>query len=245
MNFTYNQAINMIWYFYDKTINNGNKIITDKKMGEIFYIIEKLKNNNINKIELYDLLGIYKSELYDSSEAIILKQKKYIYKIIFSSCRENELKDCEDFENEIKYYLLKVIYRNCLNNYRQMIKYINLTVNNYFKKYLRLYRVYNYNISLNSVFIDNRDEKSIMDFIPNPEKLCEENNAVNIELLNALSSLSSDDLKFVILKYQEKYTDKDLALHFNLSLDEVKEKDIKLLYLLQKKENVKILTKKM
>ena len=87
MDFSYNQAINMIWYFSDKKTNDDYRTITDKKIKDIFSLINNLKNPNIDieKFELYDLIGLYKSKLYDSRNEILLRQKKYIYKTIFSS----------------------------------------------------------------------------------------------------------------------------------------------------------------
>lgn len=58
----------MIWYFYDGKTNNDYKIITNHKISDVFLLIDKLKKSDVNmeKFELYDLIGIYKSELYDS-----------------------------------------------------------------------------------------------------------------------------------------------------------------------------------
>lgn len=134
MDFSYNQAINMIWYFSDKKTGNDYKMITDKKIKDIFTLIDNLKNSkkDIEQFELYDLIGIYKSELYDSRNEILLRQKKYIYKTLHSLCNGYEIKvnnsNYEDFESEIKYYLLMVINRTNLNIYGQIIKYMDLTV---------------------------------------------------------------------------------------------------------------------
>ena len=85
MDFSYNQAVNMIWYFSDKTINNNYKIITDKKIEAIFNLIHNLKNSivDIEQLELFDLIGIYKSELYDSRSEILLRQKNTFQKQYF------------------------------------------------------------------------------------------------------------------------------------------------------------------
>ncbi len=78
---------------------------------------------------------------------ILLRQKKYIYKTLHSLCNGYEIKanksNYEDFESEIKYYLLMVINRTNLNIYGQMIKYMDLTVKGYFRTYLKKYRKQN------------------------------------------------------------------------------------------------------
>ena len=82
MDFSYNQAINMIWYFSDKKTSNNYKMINDKKIKDIFILVDNLRSSNkdIEQFELYDLIGIYKSELYDSRSEILLRQKRYIIK---------------------------------------------------------------------------------------------------------------------------------------------------------------------
>ena len=46
-----------------------------------------------------------------------------------------------------------------------------------------------------------------------------------------------------MLKYQENYSDDELISHFNLTLDEVKQKEIEILSLLKNNDNVKVLRK--
>ena len=255
MNFSYNQAINMIWYFSDKKTNNDYKVITDKRIKDVFSFIDNLKKSNmdIEKIELYDLIGIYKSELYDSRNEILQRQKRYIYKTIFSLCRSYEINvnssNYEDFESEIKYYLLMVINRTNLNIYGQIIKYMDLTVKGYFRTYLRKYKKQNNNLSLNDAkYISDKGtikEKSRMDYIANPNNSYEEmkNQAFSSDMLQVLLTLSPEDLSLVMLKYQENYSNDDLANYFNLTTDEINQKEMEILSSLKKNEMVKLMRK--
>lgn len=255
MDFSYNQAINMIWYFSDKKTSNDYKIITDKKIKDIFTLIDNLKNSkkDIEQFELYDLIGIYKSELYDSRNEILLRQKKYIYKTLHSLCNGYEIKfnnsNYEDFESEIKYYLLMVINRTNLNIYGQMIKYMDLTVKGYFRTYLKKYRKQNNSLSLDDAKYSSdkgtRKEKSRIDYISDPNNPYEttENTSFSSDMMKVLSSLSPEDLSLVMLKYQENYSDEDLSNHFNLTLDEIKQKEIEILSLLKNDDGVKVLRK--
>ena len=141
MDFDYNQAINMIWYFFDKNDINGNKVISIEKIKYLFKIIDCLKNsNNLDDVDYYDLIGIYKSKLYDTRNDILTKQKNYIYNVIFSLCYEYNIKvnkrNFEEFSSEVTYYLLIVINRTYLNNEGQMIKYMDLTIKGYFRTFL-------------------------------------------------------------------------------------------------------------
>ena len=255
MDFSYNQAINMIWYFSDKKTSNDYKMITDKKIKDIFTLIDNLKNSkkDIEQFELYDLIGIYKSELYDSRNEILLRQKKYIYKTLHSLCNGYEIKvnnsNYEDFESEIKYYLLMVINRTNLNIYEQMIKYMDLTVKGYFRTYLKKYRKQNNSLSLDDAKYSSdkgtRKEKSRIDYISDPNNPYEtaENTSFSSDMMKVLSSLSPEDLSLIMLKYQENYSDEDLSNHFNLTLDEIKQKEIEILSLLKNDDGVKVLRK--
>lgn len=255
MDFSYNQAINMIWYFFDKKNNDDYKMITDKKIKDIFSLIDNLKNSNMNieEFELYDLIGIYKSELYDSRNEILLRQKRYIYKTIFSLCRNYEIKvnssNYEDFESEIKYYLLVVINRTNLNICGQIIKYMDLTVKGYFRTYLKKYRKQNNILSLDDAKYSSdkgtRREKSRVDYIADPDNPYEktENTSFSSDMMQVLSTLPPEDLSLIMLKYQENYIDDDLANHFNLTIDEIRQKEIAILSLLKNNDSVKIMRK--
>ena len=255
MDFSYNQAINMIWYFSDKKTNNDYKIITDKKIKDIFSLIDNLKNSNMN-IEnfcLYDLIGIYKSELYDSRNEILLRQKRYICKTIFSLCRNYEVKvnssNYEDFESEIKYYLLMVINRTNLNIYGQIIKYMDLTVKGYFRTYLKKYKKQNDTLSLNDAKYSRdkgtKKEKSKIDYIADPDNPYKkaENTSFSSDMMQVLATLSPEDLSLIMLKYQENYNDDDLANHFNLTIDEIRQKEIEILSLLKNNNKIKVMKK--
>ena len=255
MDFTYNQAINMIWYFSDKTLNNDYKIISDNKIEYIFNLIVKLKNSEIDveQIKLYDLIGIYKSCLYDTRNEILLRQKKYIYKTIYSLCNSYDIKiynsNYEDYESEIKYYLLKVIDRINLNIEGQIIKYIDLTVKGYFRMYLKKYRKQINTTSLDDAKYLNdkgtRKEKSKLDYIADTNNSFKDNesNSFSSNMMKVLSTLSSEDLSFVMLKYQENYSDEELAQYFNLTLNEVSQKENEIISLLKNNDNVKVLIK--
>lgn len=46
-----------------------------------------------------------------------------------------------------------------------------------------------------------------------------------------------------MLKYQENYSDDELVSHFDLTLDEIKQKEIEILSLLKNNDNIKVLKK--
>ncbi len=254
MDFSYNQAINLIWYFYDELTEHDYKIITDEKLEYLFSLVNKLEQaneSNIGNFELYDLIGIYKSELYDSRAEILLRQKKFIYRTLFSLCRSYEVEinksNYEDFESEIKYYLLKVIERSNLNIYGQIVKYMDLTVKGYFRDYLKKYKKHNNNLSLNDAKYssDKGTSTAKLDYIATSNNPYEKgkHTSFSSDMMRVLSSLSPEELSLIMLKYQEDYSDEYLAIHFNSTPDEIKQKELEILSLLKSKDSIKVLRK--
>ena len=88
-------------------------------------------------------------------------------------------------------------------------------------------------------------EKSRMDYIANPNNSYEEmkNQAFSSDMLQVLLTLSPEDLSLVMLKYQENYSNDDLANYFNLTTDEINQKEMEILSSLKKNEMVKLMRK--
>lgn len=254
MDFSVNQSINIIWYFYNETDSNEYKIITYDRLKSLFTLVNNIKTKKIKitDCELYDYIGIYKSELYDCRNEILLRQNDYIRGVLFNLCSSYDVKvdknNFYDFESELKLYLIILINRTNLNNYGQIVRYMNLTVKGYFKTFLKQYKKQQSTVSLDAVKYssDNENGKAMIDYIADPinpfdslEK-CEFSESI----LKVLKGLSKEDLSFVILKYQENYSDDELATYFNLSIDDVKNKDLEILNLLKNNDSVKIMQNK-
>ena len=256
MNFSYHQAINMIWYFSDKRNNDGYRLITDKKIKELFTLIEQIKKSNeknIKNFELYDLIGIYKSSLYDSRNEILLRQKRYINKIIYSLCSNYNIKinrnNFEDFESELKMYLIIFINRINLNACGQIIKYMDLTVKGYFRTYLKKIKKEDRALSLDDAKYskdkNTKKSKPLIDFVvDSKDQYAElEVSSFSSNIMKALSSLSEKDISFIMLKFQENYSNVELAQYFNISIEEVELKEISILSSLKNNDNIKVMKK--
>lgn len=256
MDFSYNQAINMIWYFFDKKINDDYKIITDKKLKDLFLLVDNLKTfqeSDMKNFDVCDLIGIYKSGLYDSRNEILIKQKKYIYHTIYSLCRNYDIKvnssNFEDFESEIKLYLITVINRVSLNIHGQIVNYMDLTIKGFFREYLKQYKKQNGNISLNNAKYteDKKTEvkETMIDYIADPNNPFEslEETSFSLTMMQILSDLPQEDVLFIMLKFQENYTDVELANYFEISIEKVKEKEISILSLLKNNIDIQVLKK--
>lgn len=256
MDFSYNQAINTIWYFSDKKINDDYKIITDKKLKDLFLLVDNLKTSqesDMKNFDVCDLIGIYKSGLYDSRNEILIKQKKYIYHTIYSLCRNYDIKvnssNFEDFESEIKLYLITVINRVSLNIHGQIVNYMDLTIKGFFREYLKQYKKQNGNISLsNAKYTEDKKtevKETMIDYIADPNNPFEslEETSFSLTMMQILSDLPQEDVLFIMLKFQENYTDVELANYFEISIEKVKEKEISILSLLKNNIDIQVLKK--
>lgn len=63
-------------------------------------------------------------------------------------------------------------------------------------------------------------------------------------MFQALSTLSDEDLSFIMLKYQENYSTSELETHFNLTNEELEAKEMKILSMLKNNDKVKVLNTK-
>lgn len=254
MDFSLNQAINIIWYFSDRKDNNDNKLITDKKVREIFDMIDQIKNAQDTKIinfELYDLIGIYKSELYDTRNAMLIMQEKYLFKIIWSLCKEYDIQitkdNFEEYENEIKTYFLMMINRSHLNICGQIIKYMDLTVKGYFRTYLKKQKQQMTYISLDETPFNseraNKNAKTRLDYIESKLYNKIDKDSFSDKMMKVLETLSKDDFSFILLKFQEEYSDEELAKYFHLTIEEIEEKEVRILSLLKDNPSIQQLKK--
>lgn len=248
MDFSYQQAINMIWYFYDKS-ENDLKVISDKKLESLFSLVEKLmvaSENELKEFDLYDLIGIYKSKLYDSRNEILISRKNYLNHTIFSLCKAYNIdinkNNFEDFQSEIKLYFIKFIDRTCLNNPGQIIKYMDLTVKGYLRKYLKDYYNRRNVISLNQSKYSKNDEHSptLIENIEDSNQTFEvfDKSEFSSEMLAILADLDKEDMLFINLKFLEDYTDYELSKYFKMSITEVRNKEMEILSLLRDKPDI-------
>lgn len=254
--FSYEQGINLIWYFYDQSDENGLKRITETKLNDVLQLAEDLKieeKENLKNYDLYDLIGIYKSKIYDSRNEILLARENYIKSIIRNTCRSYGVQisdnNFEDFKSELNLCLINVIDKISTNIKGQIIKFMDITLKGQFKKYLkkeiqqgRCIRLddakyaKDKNNSQKTLLIDTLEDKNAN--IEDQEKI-----SFGKTMMQALSSLDEVDLRFIILKYQENYTNEELSAVFHIDVDAIEAKDATILKSLRKNETIKVMKK--
>lgn len=204
-------------------------------------------------MELYDLIAIYKCALYDSRSKILINRRNYIRGVINRLCSEYKIKinrdNIDDFKSEISLYLIRVI-SNCTSNiYGQIVKYFDTSVKGYFRKFLGKYKQNNYVLSLyDEKYKSSKgdsDAKRIIDYIPDSNNQYEEveESQFSEQLLEVLTKLPNDDKNFIILRFQEDYSYEALSEYFNITLEEVREKETKILSFLKDNPSIKALNK--
>lgn len=253
LNYSVNQAINMIWFFGDSEDTNNKKMITARRVGEILKMTHEVKEANIERIDLYDLIGLYKCDLYNTLSAMIIRQKGFLKKVVISLSREYNLTLSKDnfdfFENEVIYYFITAINRAILPNAQQIIKYIDKFVKGSFRIYLKkvkqeMHCILLNQLQYNSTKKSNHSEK--IDYIKgNLINGITSQTSFSEEMMSILKELNEDDFNFVILKFQEQYDNEELANYFNISINEVIEKENLILTCLRNNDKVKVLRRKL
>lgn len=121
---------------------------------------------------------------------------------------------------------------------------MDLTVKGYFRNYLKLYKKHIKDLSLDDVQYSkdrgNKNAKSMIKSVTYPYSLDKNLDTLSFSsnMSQVLSALSQEDFLFVILKFQEDYTEYELANYFKITIDEVKEKEFRILSLLRKNPNI-------
>ena len=88
LRFTWNQAIKTIWYCADD--KQDNKLwLTGKKRNMVLGIRDYIKKTeDRSSVSLSNLLVIYKCDLLDTKEDILLKEKEYIESVVKRICKK-------------------------------------------------------------------------------------------------------------------------------------------------------------
>lgn len=241
------ETIYFIWYF---GIPNNNNLLTisEQRYKEISLFIESITNekDKILNIDLKDLIGIYKSNLYDTRYLIILHQENYHYHLLISLMQSYSIyltkEEKEDIINDTNLYLLELIELNNNNNIAMIISYLNKCIRGFIIGKLFL-------------VIEQRREKSI--YSPIYKKDSSKNNILLIDKIsdNQVEDIFGDEVKeviksldylskkFIYYKFYECLSYEEISTILNISLDELKSLEKNILDRLSSNETLKKLVK--
>lgn len=250
LGFSFKQSINLIWYFYDEEDENQNKIISIGRVSEVFDFVDLLKKQyiNIEEIELVYLFGLYKSDIYDSREEILKREKLTIRKIIDLNSRANgislSVSDYGEFENDLMCFLIELLEKINSNISPMLQSYFNKSLTGELKGKLAKYKRELGMLFLDKEAYDDETGEDIKERIIIPSinsSHSDEKPQFGPEMVSILSQLEDEDRNLLVLKFQERLSDEELASILNMELDEVKEKQENLLSSLRGNDKVKSL----
>ena len=133
-------AINIVWYF-SKAKNLSSKPLLLKEVNKINKEVLEMQNKDreeINKMDTYYLISLYKCNLYDSRENIIEKEEEYFNSIIDSLSKKIIIN--EDVEmilkSELQKLLIDAIDKINVNDSSKMLKSMDLYIKQGITNYL-------------------------------------------------------------------------------------------------------------
>lgn len=248
-NYSFAEAIYIIWFFYDVEISKM-KAISNDKLKQIYLSIE-----NIETLKTPDLFKIYKCNLADTRFMIIKNYESYIQYIILQYFRKVNLKynkdKFEDVYNELVSMLLHVI-ESCYSNIDgEIISYFNAAINSHLKIYVKKISKYITNdISLDQP-ISTDSNTSLYNFIEGANdddiKQIVETDTLNDfsdKMSKILCELNKEELIFIKLKYVMQYNNEQISKILKISIEEVDVIEKRLLKQLSENPKIKVLIKK-
>lgn len=241
------EAIYFIWYF---GIPNNNNLLTisEQTYKDISLFIESITNDKdkVLNIDLTYLIGIYKSNLYDSRYLIILHQENYHHHLLISLMQNYSIylnkEEKEDIINDTNLYLLELIDLNNNNNIAMVISYLNKCIRGFIIGKLLL-------------IIEQRREKSIYSPVYKKDSSkkdillidkMSDNQVEDIfgdEVKEVIKSLDSLSKHFIYYKFYECLSYDEISTILNIPIEELKLLEKNTLERLSSNETLKKLVK--
>lgn len=240
MNFEleWKEAILFVWYFGKE--DDGCISIQIERIQEVYHNLY-----NLDSLEIDELIGYYKTKIKDTREIIYKKSFLSIRKIVSDICKLYNVKD-NNMKEELKSIadnLFIEFIENTTSRYLgQIINYMNGYIRGCLKRYLTK-ELENVFVSLNehvpskSRKTQERIEKLII--TPNVDS-----EYISDELLEIIKTLSELEQRFIIMKYQMQYDDKEIAQYLQLDKLELEELNVSVLEKLRENEDIKKLIKR-
>ena len=234
LNYSYFQAISMIWYFSDYFDENGDKMLTESRLQDIYSLLD----TDLCTRSYYELMALYKCQILDTRNVILEVEEPFLRKIIQSLLSQYDIsisfEQFHDALDELKVRSLEIIDRNYSNLEGQVVGYFNSSIRGYFLQYMKS----------NLMHIDSLDEeikddgKTRLDNLMSKPVVVDQ--SFSEEMLDILKELSEEEIRFVLLKFQENISDEELARLYHFSLEEVQEMEKGVLQNIKEKiENTK------
>ncbi len=218
LNYTFYQAISMIWYFFDQINEQNQKFLTQKRLQDI----QSLCHMSISRIGIYQLIILYKCHLLDTRERIWQiyqqKNKKMMEAVLKQQEKGMSIEQFSDTLNELQICVLEIIDNTYSNIPGEVINYLKKYLKGYFLTYMKKNISYIHPVSLNKeVYEDKKVTK--LDFVVNKNQTNE--TAFSEEMLNVIKELTKEEINFVRLRFQENMSYEELARLYGTFVGEI------------------------
>lgn len=236
-------CITFIWYFYDNEVD-GLKSVDDARIDEIIELSKNLPStrDEIQKFSLYYLIAMYKANVLDTRNLIILHQENFQYNAILKVLKSLDIywedEDKWEIMKDANLLLLEIVERNNINNIGKVINYVTKSTRFFIgERIMKVLKDRNV-ISLFSPVFRNESINVIDRIVINNEE-----SSVSEKVQKAISELDKEGQALVHYKYYECLSDDHIASILNLTLEELDDLNKRVLEYLSKDESLKKLVK--
>ena len=223
LNYSYLQAISLIWYFSDCFDENGNKILTKERLRYVYSLLD----TDLYARKYFELVALYKCQILDTRDIILEIEEPFLQKIIRHVLSEYDIsisfEQLHDALDELKVRSLEIIEQNYSNVEGQVVRHFNLSIRGYFLKYISNHL--RHTNSLDEEIYD--DGKTRLDFFVS--KPVVEEQSFSEEMRSILRELSEEEMRFVLLRFQENISYNELARLYHFSIEEVQKMEREIL----------------
>lgn len=223
LNYSYLQAISLIWYFSDCFDENGNKILTKERLRYVYSLLD----TDLYARKYFELVALYKCQILDTRDIILEIEEPFLQKIIRHVLSEYDIsisfEQLHDALDELKVRSLEIIERNYSNLEGQVVRYFNSSIRGYFLQYMKNYLMHT--DSLDEEIGD--DGKTKLDILINKPVVVEQ--FFSEEMRSILRELSEEEMRFVLLRFQENISYNELARLYHFSIEEVQKMEREIL----------------
>ena len=244
--------IYFIWYFHDNNTENLMSV-SNIRVEEILLLAQSLDSlsidkENILKIDLGYLIGIYKSNIFDTRYLILLHQENYHNHILlglisYYNLNINE-EDKKDIINDTNLFLLELIEKNNNNNISMVINYLNKSIKGFIINRVLTFINQQSNISLYSPIYKNKNSKNEKVLIDKVSDAKINDNPFSSDVQKIICSLDSLSQSFICYKYYKCLSNEEISRILNLDLVELSALEKSILERLYENESLKKLVKR-
>ena len=234
-NIDYKSAIYFIWYFgYDK---NGKIMVDDNRIKEVFN-----NKDRLDKLELNELIGYYKSNICDTRAIIYKKTFLSIRKIVRDLAKYNNInkkEEIDELSSQADMLLLNYIEQTNSRYLGQIINHMNKSIKWFLYKYI-CNELRPNTISLSS---PKFEKKELIDYVSDKSDIVD-TEYISTEFKLIIRQLDFMEIKYIVLRYQKQLENYEISKILMIDESKLEELNNSILEKLRTNADVKKLIRK-